>query len=124
METVTPISPLDAHEFVRDLTIKGFTKKEIIGKLEEARMKDVLDFLEIQNAIEKGKLMRGMLPQHGTHTLPRIVGAVAILLGLGILILFGASGSYSRHSPQGYAVVAICLGLFLVIKPGRTRDQL
>ncbi len=123
MDSTNPIKANDAREFVRDLTIKGFSKKEIMKKLEQAGMKDVLDFLEIQNAIERGKVMRGMLPQHHTYTLPRIVGSLAILMGLGAILLVVTSKTITSRGMIRFGLIAVGLGAFLVFKPGESRND-
>ncbi len=123
MDSTNQIKAIDAREFVRDLTIKGFRKKEIIKKLEQAGMKDVLDFLEIQNAIESGKVMRGMLPQHQTYTLPRIVGSLAILMGLGAILLVITSKTVTSRGMIRFGLIAVGLGAYLVFKPGESRND-
>lgn len=117
-------APIEVAAIVQDLAEKGCSKKQILKTLEEQDMADVLDFLELQNAMEKGKLMRGMIPQGKTHTLTRTVGLIAILLGVGAILFSLHSTDLGSRSMIRYGVFATILGLILVCKPDSGEDDI
>lgn len=122
MNDATKPGPLEVAGFVQEMAEKGFSRKRILKTLEEKDMAGVLDFLELQNAIEKGKLMRGMIPVHPTYTFTRIIGALAIVMGLGTLV-FSMASSLPSRSMDRYGLIALVLGLILFFKPDSGGDD-
>ncbi len=116
-------APSEVREFVRDLTVEGLSRREINEALEEKKMDGILDFLEIQDATENGKIKRGMLPNHPSYTLPRIVGIVAICMGLGSILLLITSETTTSRSLPYLSIISLTLGCVLVWNPGSARND-
>ena len=123
MSTPPEPKPHEVAELVQDLAEKGHSKKQILKTLETKGMADVLDFLELQDAMERGKLMRGMVPVHPTFTFTRIIGALAIAMGIGALVLSMLTRLPSR-SMDRYGLIALVLGLVLFFKPDSGGDDI
>lgn len=123
MSTPPEPKPHEVADLVQDLAEKGHSKKQILKTLETKGMADVLDFLELQDAMERGKLMRGMVPVHPTFTFTRIIGALAIAMGIGALVLSMLTRLPSR-SMDRYGLIALVLGLVLFFKPDSGGDDI
>jgi len=124
-EAGTPpvFAPSEVRELVKDLTIQGLSRREINEALEEKKMAGILDFLEIQDATEKGKVIRGMLPYHPTYTFPRILGIVAICMGLGSILLLITSETTTSRSLPYLSIISLTLGCVLVWNPRSAGDD-
>lgn len=124
MSTPPEPKPHEVADLVQDLAEKGHSKKQILKTLETKGMADVLDFLELQDAMERGKLMRGMVPVHPTFTFTRIIGALAIAMGIGALVFSIVSTNLPSRSMDRYGLIALVLGLVLFFKPDSGGDDI
>ena len=124
MTDATKPGALEVAALVQELAERGYSRKRILKTLEEKDMSEVLDFLEIQNAMERGKLMRGMIPVHPTFTFTKIIGALAITMGLGALVLSVVTTNLPSRSMDRYGLIALVLGLVLFFKPDSGGDDI
>jgi len=113
---------IDAKEAARDLAIEGLSPAAIRKRLEELGFGAVLDQTEIEAIVTEARTARNLLPRQPSRILPRVIGVIAILMGIGGMALGGFP--YGRYSPQGYGFWAVILGAILVIKPGWSNESL
>ena len=68
--------------------------------------------------------IRRLLPERPGTTLPRIVGSIAVVLGVGALWVAASGPTMRRHSPGGYGLMAVILGVILIVKPSAGKMDL
>lgn len=106
---------LDAMEKARELAFKGWHPLKIGKALDKKGLGGLLHLVEIEALAREAGMARSLALRRPSRWLPRTVGMIAILLGIGAVSLGGGMG---RHSPAGYGILAVIFGLVLVIKPG------
>lgn len=99
---------------VKDLAIQGTSFQRIERELRKLGLSGLLHDDEIENIINQAAIARELMPFRPSRKWPRMIGMLAILLGMIALSLRGGGG---RYSPAGYGIIAIILGLVLVLKP-------
>lgn len=110
-----------AIETVKDLAIQGRSFQRIERELGKLGLSGILRDDEIESILSQAEVARELIPPHPSRRWPRVVGALAILLGMIALPLGGGIG---RYSPAGYGCLAIILGLVLILKPGWSDTEL
>jgi hypothetical protein len=109
----------EVREVIDEMAMKGLSAAAIGKELKKKSMDGVIDRFEIEQ--------QSLLPRRPSKTLPRIVGAVALLAGIAAIAI-GSSGAEisvgRRYSPARYGIVAVVLGLILIVKPGLSGEDL
>ncbi len=105
----------DAIDKAKTLAFEGASATEIQTELTLKGFGEELNPDEIDQIILQAGVARKLI-RHPSYKWPRLLGVVAILLGL-VGMSLGGFESVSSRSPTRYGVVAIILGLILIIKP-------
>lgn len=116
---------VDPKEAVRDLAIHGHPSATIQKMIEERGCGGHLDQPAIETLVTEARAARNLVPAQPSHIVSRVIGAIAILMGIGGLAI-GTIGEFhpSRYSPDGVGFWAVILGALLVIKPGWSNESL
>ncbi|BCX47840.1 hypothetical protein HAHE_17480 [Haloferula helveola] len=114
---------LEAKELVEDLALKGATNSTIKKALDQKDLDGLLDEVEVEMLAEKARAALAMLPPPRPKNRIRLLGIIAILLGVGAIWVGGGSGR-GRYSPGKYGIWAIVLGSILVLKPSAGSEEL
>ena len=115
----------DVREVIDAMAMKGLSAAAIGKELKKKSMDGVIDRFEIEQRVTKVRALQSLLPRRPSRTLPRIVGAVALLAGIAAIGSRGADGvGGRRYSPARYGIVAVVLGLILIVKPGLSGEDL
>lgn len=113
---------IEAIDAAKDLALEGLSAAMIRTKLEERGFGGLLEQEEIESIITEIVAVRNLVPQRPSRIWPRVVGVIAILMGLGGIALGGSQSA--RYSPNGYGLWAVILGIVLVIKPGWSNEDI
>ncbi|WAC20776.1 hypothetical protein OVA24_05195 [Luteolibacter sp. SL250] len=100
---------------VKELAFKGMRSARILRILEKEGYGGLLDLQEVEALANEAAAAKSLMPRGPGKTLPRVFGTIAILAGIGAMML--GDGYHGRHSPAGYGLIAIILGGILVLKP-------
>jgi hypothetical protein len=100
---------------VKELNFKGTGSARIRRILEKEGYGGLLDPWEVEALANEAAAARSLRPKGPGKTLPRIIGIMAVLAGIGAIAL--GRDYHGRHSPAGYGLIAIILGGILVLKP-------
>jgi hypothetical protein len=65
-----------------------------------------------------------MLPERPRKVLPRIVGIIAVILGVAAMWIGRNGPSVRRYSPGGYGLAALILGTILIVRPSAAKTDL
>ncbi len=117
----------EVREVIDGMAMKGLSAAAVGKELKKKSMDGVVDRFEIEQRVTKVRALQALLPRRPSKTLPRIVGAVALLAGIAAIAI-GSSGAEvsvgRRYSPARYGIVAGVLGLILIVKPGLSGEDL
>ena len=105
-----------AKSLVVDLAARGLTKRAIEKTLERRGAGELLLPHEVEECIVEGRAARERIPHRPARTWLRVLGVLAILMGIGGILLNGDRG-FGRLSPAGVGALSILVGIVLVIKP-------
>jgi|GEM_PF-5967771 len=100
---------------VKELAFKGTGTARIQRILGKEGYVGLLDSREVEALANEAAAARNLMPKGPGKTLPRIIGLMAILAGIGAMVL--GQDYQGRHSPAGYGLIAIILGGILLLKP-------
>lgn len=114
---------IDAKDAVKDLAAAGLSTSAIQKKLTEKGFGGLLDKAEVEMIVTQVRAVMNLGPQRPGRFWPRVIGVVAIVMGIGALSL-GGSGGPGRYSPRGYGSWALVLGIILVLKPGSAGSRI
>ncbi len=98
--------------------------EEVVSSLEAEGLGQLLDASELESIFMEAVMVRRMLPPRTQKTLPRVVGVIAILMGIAAVYIGSEGPSTRRYSPSGYGVIAILIGLVLIVKPASGRSDI
>jgi hypothetical protein len=113
----------EAKERAKELALKTGNTAAIRKKLEEEGLGGLLDRYEIDAIVTEADYIRRMLPERPKKVLPRIVGVIAVALGVAAMWI-GSNGPHvRRYSPNGYGLAAVILGIILIVKPGAAKSD-
>lgn len=114
----------DLVELVRDLVFSGSTLEEIKGELRRRSLDSAITQQELEGLYYEARAARGIVSRPSSKFLPRIIGAIAIVLGCFGIWLGTGSEMQTKRSPQGYGFCSLVLGLILVVKPEWSNSKL
>ena len=107
---------IDAREVAKSLACEGLSAPSIEKELQAREMDGLLDRAEIESIATAARAAGAMIPRGPSTNLSRVIGFLAVLFGLGGILIGG--GSIGRYSPASLGLGAIILGLILILKPG------
>lgn len=113
----------EAKELAKTLAAEGHSATKIRTELDEQGFEGLLGHIEIESLVIAAGAAKNLVPSRPSRLWPRVVGLIAVLLGLGGIAL-GGLGIGGRYSPAGLGATALILGLILLIKPGWASEQL
>lgn len=98
--------------------------EQLVSALEAEGLGGLLDESELEQIFVEGVMVRRMLPKKTKKTLPRVIGVIAVLMGIAA-VYFGSDGSVGGrgYSPGKYGYLAIILGTVLIVKPSLGRSD-
>ncbi len=113
-----------AEERTIELALGDEAPARIPGLLRDEGYGGLLEQSEVEALVAKARMIQKMIPERPGTFFPRLIGMVAVLVGIGGMIL-GASGPWlSRCSPAGYGVNAAVLGIILIVRPWWGRSEI
>jgi hypothetical protein len=113
----------EARERAMELAIEHGCANLIIESLKAEGFDGLLDRYEVEAILVEADSIRQMLPDRPSKILPRMIGLVAVIMGVaGMCITMGQSSG--RHTPSGYGIAAVILGLILIIKPTSAKTDI
>jgi hypothetical protein len=112
------------REHAMELALQHKNAQQIADLLEEQGLGGILDRFEIESIFVESESVRRMLPERPSKILPRIIGLIAVIIGIaGIWIGVGNSFS-SNYSLAGYGIAAVILGIILIFKPYSAKSEI
>lgn len=98
--------------------------EEVERALEAEGIRQDIEEEELEKIFVEAAMARRMMPPKVNKTLPRVIGVIAILMGIAAIYI-GSDGLSvgRRYSPRGYGYLAIILGVVLIVKPGLGRSD-
>jgi hypothetical protein len=115
---------IEGRERAKELALKTGNTGAIRKKLEDEGLGGLIDRYEIDAIVTEAAYIRRMLPDRPRKVLPRIVGTIAVVLGVAAMWIGSKGPSVRRYSPGGYGLVAVILGAILIVKPGAAKTDL
>ncbi len=109
----------DAKERAKELAVQGHSNTAIRKRLEKEGMGGLLDDYSLQAIVTEGRAIGHLMPAKPNKVLARIVGVIAVVMGIGGLYL----GGTGRWSPGSYGWAALCLGAILIFQPHRASEE-
>ena len=109
----------DAKERAKELAVQGHSKAAIKKRLEKEGMAGLLDDYSLQAIVTEGHAIGHFMPAKPNKFLARIIGVIAVLMGIGGLYL----GGTGRWAPGKYGWAALCLGAILIFQPHRANED-
>jgi hypothetical protein len=113
---------IDAKDAVKDLAAAGLSTTAIRKKLEEKGLGGLLDKAEVEMIVTQVRAAMNLRPQRTGKFWPRVIGVIAIVMGIGALSLGGPGAG--RYNPGHYGVWVLILGIILVLKPGSAGSRI
>lgn len=115
---------LDAIDRARDLAMKGLSAGEIHRELVKEDMGHLLHPTEIQRLLLKTDMVRYLHPRPRRFHFARCVGVLAVVLGLGGILLGFTSPGMRKHGPGKLGTIALVLGIVLIVRPSASETEL
>ena len=107
-----------------ELSFRCGSVRKVSRLLEDEGLGGLLAQSELESIMIEAKAIQSLIPERPRNTLPRMVGTIAMMMGVaGIWIEMGAI-HFTRSSPGGYGVAAVILGVILVLKPSSAKTEL
>jgi uncharacterized protein YjeT (DUF2065 family) len=113
----------EARERAKELALKTSNVGTIRKKLEEEGLGQLIDRYELDSIVAEAAYVRRMLPEGPRKVLPRIVGTIAVALGVAAMWIGSNGPSVRRYSPNGYGLAAVILGIILIVKPSAAKTD-
>lgn len=115
---------LDAIDKAKDLAMRGLSAGEIHRELVKEDMGHLLHPTEIQRLLLKTDMVRYLHPKPQGFHFARCVGVLAVVLGLGAILLGFTSPGMRKHGPGKMGAIALVLGIVLIAKPSTSKTEL
>ena len=96
----------------------------IARSLENEGLGHLLERFELDSLVAETESIRRMLPERPRKTLPRVIGLVAIIMGVAGMWIGTGGASVRRYSPGGYGIVAVILGVILILNPSSAKTDI
>lgn len=114
---------IEAQERAKELAMNHMSAAAISQVLEKEGLGGFLNQFELEKIVAEAGWIRGMLPEKPKTTFPRIIGLIAVIMGIAAILLEGPGPSVRRYSPSGYGFLAVILGLVLIFKPSSAKTD-
>ena len=114
----------ETRERAKELALKTGNAGAIRKKLENEGLGGLIDRYELDSIIAEAAYLRRMLPERPRKVLPRIVGIIAVILGVAAMWIGRNGPSVRRYSPGGYGLAALILGTILIVRPSAAKTDL
>ena len=114
----------EARKRAKELALKTSNAEAIRKKLEDEGLGGIIDRYELDAIMAEAAYIRRMLPERPRKVLPRIVGTIAVVLGVAAMWIGRNGPSVRRYSPGGYGLAAVILGTILIVKPSAAKTDL
>lgn len=112
-----------ARNDAKEMAIQGHSMEQIADKLEQDGLGGTLDETELQFIVSEARFAKALMPPKPGKIIPRILGIVAIILGV-IGWWIGRDGPHVRgYNPGGFGLLAIILGCILLFSPSRSNEK-
>jgi hypothetical protein len=115
---------IEARDRAKELALKTGSTVAIRKKLEEEGLGGLIDRYDLDAIVAEAAYIRRLLPGRPKTTLPRIVGTIAVVLGVAAMWIAASGPAMRRHSPGGYGLMAVILGVILIVKPSAGKTDL
>ena len=102
---------------MEDQLLAGKSLQVVRREIDDKGWEGILGDVRIERISIRVKAAQELKPPKLGKFLPRLIGTIAILLGVGAIIIDGGTSYSSRYSPGRYGWVALILGVILVVKP-------
>ena len=109
----------DAKERAKELAVQGHSKTAIRKRLEKEGMAGLLDDYSLEAIVSEGRSIGHFMPAKPNKLLARVVGVIAVIMGIGGLYL----GGTGRWAPGNFGWAALCLGAILIFQPHRSNED-
>ena len=115
----------DPKNAVTDLAMEGLSAADIQKTLKERGIVVHLGQAEIDDIVTEVRAGMNLAPRRPSWLLARVVGVIAILMGI-VGLAIGTLDQFhvDRYSPGGYGLLAVILGAILVIRPSWSDENL
>src|SRR6478609_7540691 len=107
---------IEAIERAKEFAFQHGSVSVVARCLEEEGFGGLLDRSDIEAIVTETEFIRGMLPESPNKLMPRIIGVIAVIMGVAAMSL-GGMPSARGYSPAGYGLPALILGIILIVKP-------
>ncbi len=98
---------------------------QVVSSLEAEGLGQLLEESELETIYLEAMMVRRMLPPRTKKTLPRVIGVIAIFMGIAAVYIGSDGPSVGRrYSPGGYGYLAIILGVLLIVKPSLGKSNI
>ena len=114
----------EARERAIELAIKHGSIIPVASTLDSEGLGGLLERFELESIIVEADSIRRLLPERPRKTLPRIIGLVAVTIGSAGMWIGTGAASVGRHSPGGYGILAVILGVILIVKPSSANTDI
>lgn len=105
-------------DWVEEQFLQGVSVRKLHRDLESREWTGILSDYQIEQISVRVGAVLSLKPSKLGKCLPRVVGVLAIVLGIGAIVV-GQGGPHSgRYSPTRYGIFALILGVILVVRPG------
>jgi hypothetical protein len=115
---------LKAIERAKELAIAGGNVVAVRKKLESEGLGGIVEQFELEAIMAEADYIRRMLPERPKKTLPRVIGFIAVILGVAAIYIGRDGFSVRRYSPTRYGIAAVIVGLILIVKPSAAKTDI
>ena len=115
---------IEARERAKELAIESGNVAAIRKKLEDEGLGGLVDQFELESIVAESDYIRRMLPERPKKTLPRVIGFIAVIMGVAAMYIGAGGLSVRRYSPSGYGLAAVIIGIILIVKPSTAKTDL
>ncbi len=106
-----------------EFVLKHKNANRIACLLKDRGLDGLLDSFELESIVIEAKSIQQILPERPKSKLTRMIGLIAVALGVAGIWLVKGERSLSRDSPIGYGIAAVILGIILILKPSSAKTD-
>jgi quinol-cytochrome oxidoreductase complex cytochrome b subunit len=107
-----------------ELSLRYGSVRRVSRLLEKQGLGDLLDQSELESIMIEAESIQSLIPDRPRRTWPRMVGIVAIIMGVAGIWGGMERPRLRRLSPAGCGIVAVILGAVLVLKPSASNTEI
>jgi uncharacterized protein YjeT (DUF2065 family) len=113
----------EARELAMEFALKHENATRIACLLKDRGLVGLLDLFELESIVIEAESIQQILPERPRITLTRMIGLIAVAIGVAGIWLVKGDLSLSRDSPIGYGIAAVILGIILILKPSSAKTN-